>query len=232
MGDLLDTHQTTGIQTVTAVTSHAVKCLKLAVSVFRQMILLERLADFRRIHFLQWLEIREEVRSLFVRAFGCQATTLRGLGGDLEHGRKTRELGLVLVPGSIVTVDAAGLNKQGLALDRITLEQHLLGDRLLFETKKESGEVGRFVPTKLKVRHAGGRVVLTRVFQKCHKRVALVFLRNVDQWDALNTTGLVHVMAGVAIERLVKLGPCILVALVCSTGNLGFQSGEISGDIG
>ena len=131
-----------------------------------------------------------------------------------------------------MTVDAAGLNKQGLALDRITLEQHLLGGRLLFQAEKKCTKISRLLLAELKVRHARSRVVLTRVFQKCHKRVALVFLRNVDQWDALNTTGLVHVMAGVAIKRLVKLGPCILVALVCSTRNLGFQSSEVSGDIG
>ena len=195
------------------------------------MILLERLADFSRIHFLQWLEIREKVRRLFVRAFWCQATTLRGLSGGLKYGRKAGELGLVLVPRSIVTVDTAGLNKQGLAFYRITLEQHLFGGRLLFQAEKKCTKISRLLLAELEVRHAGGRVVLTWVFQKCHKRVALVFLRNVDQWDALNTTGLVHVMAGVAIERLVKLGPCILVALVCSLGKLSFQSSEVSGDI-
>ena len=76
VGDFFDPHQTTGIQTITAVTSHAIECLELALGVFRGVVLQQSAAYLSRVHLLQCREIGREVRCLFVSTLGCQTTTL------------------------------------------------------------------------------------------------------------------------------------------------------------
>ena len=76
VGNLLNPHQTAGILPITAVTRHAVECLKLALGVFRGVVLLQSAGDLSRVRLLQCREIGREMRCFFTLALGCQTTTL------------------------------------------------------------------------------------------------------------------------------------------------------------